>query len=81
VYYRPGQTLLQNLWGILAEPELKISLITAKPILATDIARRALAEFSRDAIRDSLGLKAPALPPETSSSSELMTFSDVLGAK
>ena len=72
VYYRDGQTLLQNLWGILAEPELKVSLIIAKPITATHIPRRELAELSRDAIRDSLGLTAPALPPDLETNAVLM---------
>lgn len=63
VYYRAGQTLLQNLWAVLAEPRLDISLITADPILATHLPRRELADLSRDIIREALALSAPALPP------------------
>lgn len=64
VYYREGQTLLQNLWAVLAEPRIDISLISADPILNTDLPRRELADLSRDIIRQSLQLSAPALPPD-----------------
>lgn len=64
VYYRAGQSLLQNLWAVLAEPRLNISLIIAAPIFDIQLSRRELADLSRDSIRQSLQLSAPALPPE-----------------
>jgi 1-acyl-sn-glycerol-3-phosphate acyltransferase len=63
IFYREGQTLLHNLWAVLAEPHLHICLMTTQPIEAAEFARRELAELSRDIIRQQLKLPAPALPP------------------
>ncbi|TGG92109.1 1-acyl-sn-glycerol-3-phosphate acyltransferase [Natronospirillum operosum] len=65
VPYTDGQTLLGNLWQLLGEKRLDITLFAPEPITRIGSQRRELAEYSREVIRESLGLEAPALPPES----------------
>lgn len=63
VPYTDGQTLLENLWQVLGEKKLDITLVAPEPIENIGTQRRELAERSREVIREGLGLPAPALPP------------------
>lgn len=63
VPYINQQTLLHNLWGVLALPDLLITLIARPALSAEGAERRRLSEQSREEVREALGLPAPALPP------------------
>lgn len=65
VPYTNGQNLLTNLWGLLGLKRLDITLIAPSAIALQEDQRRALADRSREVIRESLNLPAPALPPES----------------
>ena len=65
VPYLDDQNLLANLWHVLGEKRLNITLFAPEPIVDIGNQRRELAERSREVIRASLGLEAPALPPES----------------
>lgn len=63
VPYIDQQSLLHNLWGVLALPRLSVTVYGGQPIAVEGVERRRLAERSRDVIRAALELPAPALPP------------------
>ncbi|MFY0666211.1 MAG: 1-acyl-sn-glycerol-3-phosphate acyltransferase [Natronospirillum sp.] len=63
VPYINQQSLLHNLWGVLALPRLQITLIARPALSAEGAERRRLSEQSREVIREALELPAPALPP------------------
>lgn len=65
VPYTDGQNLFTNLWGLLGLKRLDITLIAPPVITELGNQRRELADRSREVIRESLGLPAPALPPES----------------
>lgn len=63
VPYINQQSLLHNLWGVLALPHLQVTLIARPALSAEGTERRRLSEQSREVIREALALEAPALPP------------------
>ena len=64
VPYIDQQSLLHNLWGVLALKQLHITLIARAPLSAEGAERRRLSEHSREVICEALALPAPALPPD-----------------
>lgn len=65
VPYLDEQSLMANLWQVLGEKRLDITLFAPEPITDIGDQRRVLAEHSREVIREAMGLEAPALPPES----------------
>ena len=65
VPYTNGQNMFTNLWGLLGLKRLDITLFAPPAITDLGDQRRVLADRSREVIRESLGLPAPALPPES----------------